>query len=102
MQGHNYSTKQWLAHNTSVARRQSREIVVKTDTIFSFQPYSNNVTQPNLQSSEKLVRENYVQPLKEMKLNPNHLIHLLKPLHGLPESVDSWGRTFRKRIEKHI
>lgn len=60
--------------------------------------------QSYLQSLQKLEREVLVKPPKEifqeLNLKPNELLLLLKPLYGLTESGDYWGRSFKYHLSE--
>lgn len=94
LQRYKDAMKQSLVYNTYVSKHSSTKIIIELSAISGFQLYSSDVTQAYLQSSEHLTRKLYLDPSKEINLKPNKLIQLLKPLHGLAESGDYWGRTF--------
>lgn len=67
-----------------------------------FSTVLSRVTQAYMQKSEKLMRDVYLKHFKEMNIQSNQLVQLLKPLYGLSESGDYWGRTCRKHLENEL
>lgn len=48
------------------------------------------------------MRKLYLDPHKEMNLNPSQLKHLIKLLYGLAKSGQYWGGKFRKDLENDL
>lgn len=61
--------------------------------------FSTDVAQAYPQRAENLKRDVFINPPKEITLKPAQLIKLLKPLYGLSESSDYWGRTLKRNLE---
>lgn len=91
-----------LFHDLSVARQYATKLLVGIASIFGFRLLPTDVTQEYIQSAEELNRQIFINPPKELKLKPDELIKLLKPIYGLAESEDYWDRTFRNNIEKYL
>ena len=85
-----------------VAKQHAVRMLIGIAAIFGFRLFSSDVTQAYLQSIEKLQRDIYIKPPKEFMLDPDQLLLLLKPLYGLAESGDYWGRTFRFHLLKEL
>ena len=79
-----------------------RQTTCRPSCSFDFRLFSTDVTQAYLQSTEKLSRDVYVKPSSEFDLDPNQLLKLLKPLYGLADSGDYWGRTLKHHLEKEL
>lgn len=86
-------------HNKSLSRQQSTKLIVGLPAMFWSDFYSSYVTRAYWYSSEKLMRNVYLNPGKELNLKPNQLTRLLKALYGLSESGDYRGRTIRKHLQ---
>lgn len=102
VQGHRDNLKKSLVHDITVARQHSIKLLIGLASIFNFRLFSTDVTQAYLQSKESLQRNIFVKPPKEFGLQTNELLKLLKPLYGLSESGDYWGRTFRNHMTKEL
>ena len=48
------------------------------------------------------MRDVYIKPAGEFELNQGKLLKLLKPLYGLADSGDYWGRTIRNHIKEDL
>ena len=48
------------------------------------------------------MREVYVKPTKEFKLNSDQLLKLLKPLYGLSDACDYWQVTFANHLKEEL
>ena len=102
VQGHADKLKSSLVHDNPTARQFSVKILIGLAAIFGFRLFSTDVTQAYLQSAEKLMRDVYIKPSAEFELSPDLLLKLLKPLYGLADSGDYWGRTLRDHILKDM
>ena len=102
VQGHRDKYKTSLVHDSPTARQHSTRIIVGLAAIFGFRLFSTDVTQAYLQSSTDLLRDVYMKPTKEFHLNENQILKLLKPLYGLPDSGDYWGKTFTTHLRDEL
>jgi len=100
--GHRDRLKSSILHDTSTVRYHSIRILVGLAAVFGFNLFSSDVIQAYPQSAELLDRKIYVKPTAEFELAPDQLLQLLKPLYGLSESGDYWGRTFRFHLEQEL
>jgi hypothetical protein len=64
--------------------------------------FSTDVTQAYLQSAEKLLRDVYIKQTKEFLMGPGQILKLLRPLYGLADSGDYWGRTLSNHMRKDL
>ena len=102
VQGQKDKMKLSFVHDTSTARQFSIKLLVGLAALFGFRLFSTDVTQAYLQSSEELSRDVYVKPSPEFNLDSNQLLKLVKPLYGLADSGDYWGRTLMNHLEKEL
>ena len=94
--------KRSFVHDTSSVRQFSVKLLVGLAALLDFRLFSTDVTQAYLQSAEELSRDVYVEPSPEFNLDSNQLLKLLKPLYGLADSGDYWGRTLKNNLEKEV
>lgn len=86
-----------LVHTISVPRQHFANVYeVSLALTVQFHIFSTDV---HLQSKEKIQREMYVKLFKEIGLNDEKMLKLLKPLYGLSKIGDYWERTFRKLLQ---
>ena len=98
VQGYRDKLKTSLEHDAPTARQYSTRVLVGLAAIFGFRIFSTDVTQAYLQSAESLMRDLYVKPNGEFELGHNQLLKLLKPLYGLADGGDYWGKTFAQHL----
>lgn len=86
--------KKSLGHNIDVARQFTKKIIIGPAHILDFKIFSTDANQAYLQSSEALQRDIYLEAPQKLKLKEAQVLKLLKPLYGLSESRNYWGRSF--------
>ena len=98
VQGYRDKLKTSLVHDSASSRQFSTRLLVGLAAIFGFRLFSTDVTRAYLQSAEELMRDVYIKPNGEFELGPDQLLKLLKPLYGLCDSGDYWGKTFSQHL----
>ena len=98
VQGYRDKLKTSLVHDRSTARQYFVRILIGLAAIFGFRLFSTDVTQAYMQSAESLMRDVYIKPNGEFELSKGQLLKLLKPLYGLVDSGDYWGKTFSQHL----
>ena len=56
--------------------------------------YTRDITQAYIQSRSQLEREVYIRAPTELGLEPCYVLHVVKPLYGIPESGLHWYLTY--------
>lgn len=102
VQGHRDKMKRSLVHDSPNAKQQSTRLVVGLASVFGFRLFSTDVTQAYLQSADELMRDVYVKPTKEFELGEDQILKLMKPLYGLADSGDYWGKTFSSHLRDEL
>ena len=102
VQGHREKLKTSLVHDSPTARQNSTRLIVGLASAFGFRIFSTDVTQAYLQSADSLMRDVYVRPTKEFELDESHTLKFMKPLYGLADSGDYWGKTFSTHLRDDL
>lgn len=102
VQGYSDRLKNSLVHDIPNVRPRSLRLTLSLSAILKFRIFSSDVSQAYLQSDEPLDRDFYIRPTPDFNLPPNKLLKLVKPLYGIAEGGDYWGRTFRKHLIRDI
>lgn len=84
----------------SVVKKHVIIMLIGILSIFGLCLFSSDVIKSYIQSLEKLERRSLINPTKEFNLKKRELFELLKPLNGLSESGDYWGRSFKYHLKK--
>jgi Reverse transcriptase (RNA-dependent DNA polymerase) len=80
-----------LVNDASTSKQQSKKLLIGLAAIFGSRIIAIDVTQAYLQSAEPLMRDVYIKPSAELKLNASQVLNLLRLLYGLADLVDFWG-----------
>lgn len=83
-------------------RQQTTRLIVTMAAIFNFQLWSQDVSKASLQSSSALSREINVGPKHRLTLKSDNYLKLLKPLHGLTDSLLYSHETIRRHLMKDL
>lgn len=92
VQGYCNVLKTSLVHNSPTAKQSLIKILLVLTTNLKFVILSTDVTQAYLYSAEISIHELYLKTSPESKREESKLLHLNKPLYGLPDSGDYCGR----------
>lgn len=88
VQGHTDAEKSLLVHNSTTLQEGSIRTLISIAVILGMRLWTKDVSQVYLQYARQLIRNIYVRPTREFRLNSDQLLRLLKPLYGLSESGD--------------
>ena len=102
VQGYRDKLKTSLVHNNPNVRPHSVRLLIGLASVFGFRLFSTDVTQAYLQNADQLVRDVYLKPSKEFELALDKILKLLKPLYGLADSGEYWGKTLSEHLLKDI
>jgi hypothetical protein len=84
-----------VVHGACNLRAQSVRILMALAAVFGFRVWTEDITRAFIQSTGSLLRDVYVEPPLELKLDSDIVLKLLKPLYGLGDSGDYWSSTLR-------
>lgn len=84
-----------MVHDIPTVRTNYTKILTGIVAIFGFRIFFSDVWQAHLQIAENLVHDVFNKPRKELCRKPNQLLQALKPLYGLDDSCNYWGRALR-------
>ena len=87
-----------IVHSATNLRSASVRLITAIAAIFGLRIWSQDISQAYLQFTEELLRDVYVRPTKEFKLDEGQLLKLIKPLYGLSESGDHWFSTMSSHL----
>ena len=102
VQGHRDKDKNQLVHTSTNLRHHSIRLLTALAAVFGLRIWSQDVTQAYLQSADQLMRDVYIRPAKEFRLNENQLLRLLKPLYGLTDAGDYWDATMTNHLKNDL
>jgi hypothetical protein len=102
VQGYRDKMKTSLVHDAATSKQYSSRILVGLAAIFGFRLFSTDVTQAYLQSSEPLRRDVFIKPASDFGLEENKMLKLIRPLYGLADSGDYWGKTLSTHITEDL
>ena len=102
VQGHTDYEKDILVHASPNVRQSSVRVLVSVASIQKMRLWSQDVNQAYLQAEEPLQRTIFLRPPKEMKLPPEKLLLLKKPLYGLSDSGDYWRHTYDGHVKTDL
>src|SRR5271170_4382435 len=64
--------------------------------------YLRDISQAYVQSTTNLNREFYVRLPRELLINNNLVLKVLKPLYGVPEAGNYWFKTYHAHYVKNL
>lgn len=100
--GNRDKDKNNLVHTSTTLKHASTRIIIALAACFGLRIWSQDISQAYLQSASKLIRDIYLKPGKDLELNGNQLLKLLRPLYGLSDSGDYWNTTFSDHIKNDL
>ena len=86
--------KKLLFTYSPTVTRASIRIMLCIPTRLNLRVYLRDISQAYVSSEAKLLREIYIIPPKELKLDSDILWKVIRPLYGLPESGVIWFETY--------
>jgi hypothetical protein len=93
-QCHTDAERHTLVQNAKSLRQTSIRLIVALAAMFGFKVSSGDVSQAYLQAVDRLARQVYLRPTRELRLRPGAVLKLLRPLYELADSGDAWANTF--------
>ena len=102
VQGHKDKEKDFLIHDSPTISTAYIRILIAIAGIFGFRIWSTDIIQAYLQSSAPLMRDIFIKAGKELCLDKDKLLKLLRPLYGLAESGDFWYRTITNHLREDL
>jgi hypothetical protein len=94
--------KGFLVHEPNTVRVTSIRILMAIASLLGFSIWSEDVTQAFVQSTENLLRDIYLEPAKELQMDQDLVLKLIKPLYGLSDSGDHWARTLNEHHKRDL
>lgn len=102
VQTYNDNGKYQVLTQAPTLQRASQRIILNIAAIFksTTNVYLRDVSQANVQSSTTLNQDIFVRPPKELQLSKKFILHVIRPLHGIPEAGNHWFNTYHKHYIK--
>lgn len=91
-----------LVHIRTTLKHASTRIIIALAACFGLRIWSQDISQTYLQSASQLISEIYLKPGKDLQIEGNQLLKLLRPLYGLSKSGDYWNTTFSNHIKNDL
>lgn len=85
-----------MTYALTVQRISHRLLLCLSSRDKSLLIFLRDITQAFIQSGSFIQRRIFVEPPFSLKLGPNSLLHVVKPLYGLPESGLYWFETYHQ------
>jgi hypothetical protein len=102
VQGYRDQLKKSLEHDTATSKQHSHRLLVGLAAIFGFRLFSTDVTQDYLQSSKPLRRDVFIKASPDFGLTESDMIKLIRPLYGLADGGDHWGKSLSTHITEDL
>ncbi|KAI0991966.1 hypothetical protein K3495_g16220, partial [Podosphaera aphanis] len=103
IQAYNDKNKADILTQSPTIQRASQRIIICIASSTSYSLHLRDVSQAYVQSTTNLNRKIFAKPPKEIlhTLPQNSILHIKKPLYGIPEAGTHWFQTYQKHhIEK--
>lgn len=75
-------------------QRASQRLILALAATLRYGLYLRDITQAYTQSTTTLNRPFYVRPPPSLGLSDDVVLHIIKPLYGIPEAGNHWFRTY--------
>ncbi len=88
--------KPFIVHNTPALRQTSNKVIISCACLLGFRLCLLDITQAYLQSKDNLTRAVFIKPKQDrpyLKVRPDEVLQLIKPLYDMCDSGDYWGAT---------
>ena len=99
--GHRDKDKNELLHDLRTVRAESIRLVIALATIFGLKLSVADWRQGYIQSKSQLLRKVFVRP-KELHLNANELVQVIRPVYGLADAGEYWADTLSRHLREHL
>lgn len=98
VQAYNDEEKELVLTQSPTIQRASQRLLLCLAQMGDYLLLLRDISQAYVQSATELNREFYVRPPQELKrqlgLDDNAILHVLKPLYGVPEAGNHWFKTY--------
>lgn len=97
--------KEKHVHITQVIEKKDSSKMIKAkdeDIAQLLRRSTKEISQAYLQGCDELMRDIYLGPKKELNLQPEQILKVMKPLHGLAGSGDKWHSKLKPHLIKEL
>lgn len=104
VQGFNDMGKRTILTQAPTIQRVSQRLLLCLFVIIKprLQILLRDISQAYVQSTSFLNREFFVKAPRELGLDDDHVLLILKPLYGIPEAGNHWYYTYHKHFEHNL
>ena len=82
-----------------IQRVSQRIILTLTPSLQQSKPialYLRDISQANIQFSTYLSKDIFIQPPRELNLQPGTILQVVKPFYGVPETGNHWFKIYHQ------
>lgn len=102
VQAYNDLEKALVLTQSPTIMRVSQRLILCIAAMGNHDLYLRDISQAYVQSATNLNREFYVRPPRELSIEEDSILKVLKPLYGVPEAGNHWFKTYHSHHIDHL
>lgn len=102
VQAYNNQGKEMVLTQSPTIQQMSQRLILALTANTSYDLYLRDISQAYVQSTTSLNRKFYVRPPRELGLQEDSILQIIKPLYGVPEAGAHWFNTYHTHHTKKL